>query len=228
MQVSAVIAASGQGSRMGAGVKKQFLLLKGVPILARVVNIFCKHPLIGQIVTVIPPGDMPYARKILKPYCSADDLILIEGAQRRQDSVLAGLQVVDPRSEIVCIHDGVRPLLSESLIERVIEGARRWGAAVPLIPVTDTIKEVNSRGEIEKTVPRLFLRGAQTPQAFRLDLILQAYRNASLLGVEATDDSYLVELAGETVHAVEGEAANIKITCPGDLTTAGALLKEGS
>ena len=225
MQAAAVVAASGLGRRMGTAAKKQYLLLEGIPILARSVNMFVEAPGVMQIIVVIPPGETVQARKILKPYCPLDQLIFTEGGERRQDSVLNGLRLVNRDAELVCIHDGARPLVSKALISATMHAALQWGAAVPVLPVTDTLKEVNADGTINSTVPRDNLRRAQTPQIFRQDLIQEAYRKAEVLGINATDDAYLLELLGFKVFSVPGEPENIKITCPADLQIAEAFMK---
>lgn len=225
--VAAIIAASGQGQRMETGVRKQYLFLEGVPVLARAVNLFVSHETVIQVIVVIPPGDDGYARKILKSFCPMEKLVFVEGGKRRQDSVFNGLQAVLPEAGLICIHDGARPLVSKELVEAVFEAAAEWGAAIPVIPVTDTLKELDYNGLIKGTIRRDSLRRAQTPQVFRHELIREAYHKALVLGVEATDDAYLLELLGETVFAVPGDPANIKITCPQDLLIASALLKKG-
>ncbi len=225
MRAAAIIAASGLGKRMGAAEKKQYLLLEGIPILGRAIGAFLNHPDIKQIVVVVPPGEIVQTRKILKPFCSLEYLVFVEGGKRRQDSVYNGLKVVDPSAPFVCIHDGARPLVSKRLIDAVLEAAMLFGAAVPALPVTDTVKEVAADGFIKGTVSRDKLRCAQTPQVFRQELIREAYRKADLLGIQATDDSYLLELLGFKVITVPGEPENIKITCPYDLKIAAALLK---
>jgi 2-C-methyl-D-erythritol 4-phosphate cytidylyltransferase len=225
MQAAAVIAASGLGRRMGAAAKKQYLLLEGIPILARSVNAFIETPGVSQVIVVIPPGETVQVRKILKPYCPLDQLVLTEGGVRRQDSVFNGLRVVSRAAELVCIHDGARPLVSKTLISVTMLAALEWGAAIPVLPITDTLKEISADGMIKSTVPRDNLRRAQTPQIFRQELIQEAYRKAEVLGIDATDDAYLLELLGFRVFAVPGDPENLKITCPADLQIAEALLK---
>lgn len=227
MQVAALIAASGQGQRMGGEVKKQYVMLEGVPILARTLEIFTHHQVVNQIVVVVPPGETVFARDAIKSFCSLEKTIFVEGGKRRQDSVHLGLQEVSPDVEMVCIHDGVRPFISAGLFDTVLEAALRWGAAVPVIPLTDTLKEISISGMISRTVSRETVRRVQTPQIFRRDLIVEAYRKAQILGVEATDDAYLLEMLGEKICAVAGSPANIKITHPLDLIFAEALLKRG-
>lgn len=225
MQAAAVIVASGLSRRMGAAAKKQYLLLEGIPILARSVNVFIETPGMSQVVVVIPPGETVQVRKILKPYCPLDQLVFAEGGDRRQDSVFNGLRVVNREAELVCIHDGARPLVSKALINATMYAALQWGAAIPVLPVTDTLKEVAADGMIKSTVPRDNLRRAQTPQVFRQDLIQEAYRKAEVLGIDATDDAYLLELLGVRVFTVPGDPENLKITCSADLQIAEALLK---
>jgi 2-C-methyl-D-erythritol 4-phosphate cytidylyltransferase len=227
MRAAAVIAASGQGQRMGTALRKQYIPLEGTPVLARAVNAFAAHGAIGQVIVVVPPGDTEFARKILKSYCPLEKIGFAEGGARRQDSIYNGLQLVDSEAELICIHDGVRPLVTKELIDATLAAALEYGAAVPVIPVTDTLKEVAYDGLIKSTLSRKALRRAQTPQVFRQDLIREAYRKALLLGVEATDDAYLLELLGEPVFTVPGDPANLKITAPHDMQVAAALLKKG-
>jgi len=229
MLATAIIAASGQGRRMASQVKKQYLVLNGIPVLARTIRVFLEHGGFARIVVVVPPGETGQAGKVLKPHLSLDNLILVEGGRRRQDSVYNGLRAIEPAAgELICIHDGARPLLSLSLLNKVLEAAARWGAAVPVIPVTDTLKEVTPEGLIKQTVSRELLRRVQTPQVFRQELIREAYTKAASLGIEATDDAYLVELLGYEIMTVPGEYGNIKITSPEDLLIATALLKGGA
>ncbi len=227
MQIAALIAASGQGQRMGGEVKKQYLMLEGVPVLARSMEIFLHHQAVAQIAVVVPPGETGLARETIKPFCALDKTIFVEGGKRRQDSVSRGLQEISPDMEMICIHDGVRPFVSPSLFEAVLDAALQWGAAIPVIPVTDTLKEIAISGMISRTISRETVRSAQTPQIFRRDLILEAYRKAQLLGIEATDDAYLLELLGERVCAVAGSPSNIKITQPLDLLFAATLIQGG-
>lgn len=227
MQVAVLIAASGQGQRMGGEIKKQYLLLEGVPILARTLEIFIHHQAVNQIVVVVPAEETELARNTIKSFCPLEKICFVEGGKRRQDSVYRGLQVVSRDTEMVCIHDGVRPFVSVELFEAVLKEASKCGAAVPVIPVTDTLKEISISGMVDRTISRETVRRAQTPQIFRHDLIAGAYQKAYILGVEATDDAYLLELLGEKVCTVPGSPSNIKITHPLDLLFAEALLKRG-
>lgn len=227
MKVAVLVAASGQGLRMGGDIKKQYLTLAGIPVLARSLQVFIDHPAVEQIVVIVPKTETGLARETIKPFCSLDKISFVEGGKRRQDSIYLGLQAISGDVGMVCVHDGVRPLAGGELFETVLEAASRYGAAIPVIPVTDTLKEVSFSGIVNRTISRDTIRRAQTPQIFRYDLINEAYRKAHLLGVEATDDAYLLELVGEAVYTVPGSPANIKITTPGDLLFAEALLERG-
>jgi len=226
MRAAAIIAASGQGQRMGAALKKQYMLLQGMPVLSHSVRVFLNHPDVGQVVVVVPPGEVIYVRKTLRPYLALDRLTFAEGGKRRQDSVFNGLKLVNREAKLVCIHDGARPLVTKEMIDAVIEAALKWGAAIPVLPLTDTLKEITAEGFIKNTIPRESVRRSQTPQVFRQDIIREAYHKAELLGIETTDDAYLLEILGYSVVTVPGEPENIKITCPSDLQVASALLKE--
>jgi len=225
MRAAAIIAASGQGYRMGADQKKQYLRLGEMPILAHAVRAFLDHPKVDQVIVVVPPGDLVSARNILKPHLTLGRLVFTEGGRRRQDSVFIGLQLVDHKVELVCIHDGARPLVTKSLIDSALHAAQQWGAAIPVVPVTDTLKEITADGFIKNTIPRESIRRAQTPQVFQRELIREAYRKAELLGIEATDDAYLLEILGYRVASFPGDPENLKITCLSDLDLAAALLK---
>ncbi len=226
-KVAAIIVAAGEGRRMGGPVRKQYLPLEGIPVVARTVRAFEDLNIFRQILVVVPEGDREYCQEIIRPHCRLDLLQLIEGGAARQDSVFMGLKEIGAEIEMVCIHDGVRPLVSKELIISILEGAARYGAAIPGIGVTDTLKELNANETVRSTVSRDKFRLVQTPQAFQRGIILEAYRQAFLLGVEATDDSYLLERLDIGVKVLPGEPHNIKITGPHDLLVASAYLKGG-
>lgn len=228
MHGAVIIVAAGEGQRMGTPVRKQYLTLNGLPILARSVRAFLDLEYTRQMVVAVPPGEVDVVRKILKPFCPPALLTLVEGGQRRQDSVLKALQKVRTELDLVCIHDGVRPLVSQKLIGAVLEAAARNGAAVPAIPVTDTLKEITLRGTVKETLFRYRLRRIQTPQAFRRELIIRAYEKAYQLGLEGTDDAYFLELLEIPVYLVPGDPLNLKITMPHDILAAEAYLRGGS
>ncbi len=226
MKAAAIVVAAGAGERMGVSLRKQYLNLEGMPILVRSLNLFLEHSAIGEVVAVIPPGEGEVVRVLLQPWGDPQRVRLVEGGATRQESVGRGLGVLAPGGELVCIHDAARPLASVDLLEALLRAALKYGAAVPLIPLGDTLKEVGEDGFIVTTPSREKFGLAQTPQVFRRQVIARAYREAAAKGVAATDDASLVEWCGETVRAVPGEFSNVKITTPRDLMLASLLLKE--
>ncbi len=221
-KVAAIIAAAGQGRRFGAA--KQFFLLKGRPILEWSLARFESHPGVDEIVLVLPAPDEGQRRKYvgLFPKVRA----VVKGGGRRQDSVLCGFRALDPESTgIVLVHDAARPLADEALIQRVIEGARRIGAAVPAVPAEDTIKEVDGETVIS-TPDRSRLRRCQTPQGFAFSLLGQALERAERSGWAGNDEAGLVERMGRKVIVVDGDVGNFKITTRRDLKMAEALLED--
>ncbi len=210
---------------MKNSTRKQYLLLEGAPVLVRSARLFLNHPALDRLVVVVPPDDLKEAGSILQQYCPFERLELVGGGTTRQDSVQKGLQVLPQNCEIICVHDAARPLATGALLGRLIAAALEFGAAVPVIGLNDTVKVVGEDEMIVSTPPRGNLRCVQTPQVFRAALIRQAYAEAAASGVQATDDASLVELLGKPVKAVEGEAANLKITSPPDLALASWYLK---
>lgn len=221
--ITALIVAAGQGVRMGTAQRKQYLTLCGRPILAHTLRAFDGCAQVAQIVLVVPESEIDYCRREIVPAAGLrHDPLLVPGGTRRQDSVYRGLQSITTPDDVVLIHDGVRPLVTQQLIERCIEGARQWGACIPVVPVTDTLKRIDARGAVTATVPRETLCKAQTPQAFHLALIQRAHQWAREHDIEATDDASLVERMGAPVHTIAGLPTNIKITSPMDLRRAEA------
>lgn len=224
-RVCAIIASAGKGRRMRAGEKKQYLPLGGRPILARTISVFETSPLVHEIVLVVPEGEVDLCRReIIRPFGFSKIREIVEGGAERQDSVRKGLSVAQG-CDLVMIHDGVRPFLTQDLIERVLMAASRWGAAIPGIPVKDTVKRVKKDGLVMETLEREGLWLVQTPQAFRRELILEAHIRAFEEGILCTDDSALVERLGREVAIVEGSWKNIKITTNQDLELAEMIMK---
>ncbi|MDW7730399.1 MAG: 2-C-methyl-D-erythritol 4-phosphate cytidylyltransferase [Bacillota bacterium] len=222
MKVAAIIAAAGAGLRMLSETRKQYMRLEGMPVLVRSVKLFCDRPDFETVAVVIPAGDEAEVRALLEPFCSSERLLFVEGGQTRQVSVSKGLKALPPSAGLVCIHDAARPLASVVLLEKLLAAAAEYGAAVPVIPLNDTLKEIDPEGFITATLPRDKLRLVQTPQVFRRAIIEKAYREAF---ANATDDASLVELAGFVVRTVPGELTNFKITTPLDIALAALLLK---
>ncbi len=226
MRAAAIIAAAGQGARMGGPMRKQYLQLEGKPVLLRSAELFLNHAAVEEIIVVVPADDTESAAELLQPACPPGTVKIAAGGATRQESISSGLSALSLKSELVCVHDAARPLASEALLDRLLAAAERHGAAVPVITPGDTVKEVNGEGYIISTPDREHLRLVQTPQVFRRDIILSAYRNAAALGLEATDDSALVERMGRPVVTVPGEFSNLKITSPHDLMLAAFWLQE--
>lgn len=221
----AIIPAAGTGSRMRAGVNKQYLLLDGRPILARTLALFESHPRIERICVVSPRDEIDYCRdEVIGRYGFAKVGEIIAGGPTRQDSVANGLNGCGVAADdLVVIHDGVRPFLTGEQLDRVLDAAERCGAAVLGVPVKETIKRVVDGIAVE-TPERCHLWQVQTPQVFRYGLIRTAHEQARADGFTGTDDAMLVERLDRPVAMVEGSYANIKITTPEDLLIARAFL----
>jgi 2-C-methyl-D-erythritol 4-phosphate cytidylyltransferase/2-C-methyl-D-erythritol 2,4-cyclodiphosphate synthase len=218
MHVTAIIAAGGAGLRLGAGVPKQLLDLGGTSILQRSVSAFGRHPDVDEVIV-----SLPRELAAAPPIAPDDgwDFRVVVGGTRRQDSVANAFEVVNPRSDVVLIHDAARPLVSADLISRTIRAAAEYGAAIAAQPVSDTVKRVRRDGgslAVVETIPRESIFLAQTPQAFRVGVL----RDAIALGaaLEVTDEAALAERAGHTVHIVEATSGNLKITTTEDLADA--------
>lgn len=223
--ICAVIVAGGSGSRMKAKVRKQYLRLGGVPIIAHTLMAFDRHPELDRIVLVLPENDLEWCRvDMLAPLSLDHDVQLVAGGCRRQDSVFSGLSAVGVSEGTVLIHDGVRPFVRVSLMNACLAGVKHSGGCIPAIPATDTLKQVDANGVILGTLDRQQIRLAQTPQTFSLDLIRRAHQLADQRGFTATDDASIAEFAGETVTVVPGDPDNIKITTPADLSIARVIL----
>jgi 2-C-methyl-D-erythritol 4-phosphate cytidylyltransferase len=218
-KVGAVIVAAGRGERMG-GVDKMLAPLGGRPVLARVVGVFQECPAIDEIAVVLGEHNIEAGKKLVQGLSKV--VAVCRGGERRQDSVLAGINKLGGCRWLV-IHDGARPLLTEALITSGLAAASESGAAACAVPVTDTIKLAGDDDYVGETLPRKRLWAAQTPQVFRSDIIAAAYRQAP---AEFTDDAALVERAGYRVKLYKGSYGNIKITTPAHLALAGVLLGE--
>jgi 2-C-methyl-D-erythritol 4-phosphate cytidylyltransferase/2-C-methyl-D-erythritol 2,4-cyclodiphosphate synthase len=221
MHVTAIIAAAGAGRRLGAPVPKQLLDIGGRSILERSVTAFTSHDRVDDVIVVLPPGliDAPHA---WMEGGGAAAIRVVAGGSRRQESVANAFASVSPTTDVVLVHDAARPFVSAGLISRAIDAAASHGAAIAAIPARDTIKQVERRGDdvvISATIPRDAIYLAQTPQAFRRE-VLSAAVAIGRTGVEATDEAMLAERAGHRVHVIEGDPANVKITTADDLDAA--------
>lgn len=224
-QAAAIIAAAGRGSRFGGPLPKVFVPLAGRPMLEWSLRAYGACERIDDIVLVVAAELVDEAWRIVEEGGHRSVLAVVAGGEERAASVRAGLEalrIADP--EIVCVHDGARPLVDPATIERSIDAALKYGAAVTAIPATDTIKRCAADGRIEATPRRCDLYHAQTPQSFRYRLLLEAYERAEREGADVTDDSSLVERTGHPVYVSEGDPDNLKITTPRDLERAEWML----
>lgn len=224
MKVTALIPSAGLGKRMGVERPKQFLTIKGIPILLYTLRVFESTPEINEINLIIHKGEEGYCQKIIEEYHLKKVLKIVFGGKTRQDSVHNGLKEVGTDTDIVVIHDGVRPFVTEEMIIKSIRIANYSGGAVVAIPVRDTPKSVTEKGIIEKSVNRSNLWLAQTPQTFRLEIIKEGYQKAYVDNFFGTDDASLVERLGYKVKVIEGSYANIKITTSEDIILAQRML----
>ncbi|MBI4728294.1 MAG: 2-C-methyl-D-erythritol 4-phosphate cytidylyltransferase [Acidobacteria bacterium] len=216
----AIVAAAGSGERLGCREPKAFHPVAGVPMLERVLDVVSRVALDG-IVVVVPAGWEESARaSVGRRFARA---VVVAGGASRRESVRLGLGAVAEDAEAVVVHDASRPLVSPDLIERALAALAGASGAVCAVPVVDTLKRVEG-DRIAGTVPREWLWRAQTPQAFRAAALREAHARAAAEGIEATDDSALVERCGEPVVVVQGEERNMKITTAADLALAEALL----
>jgi 2-C-methyl-D-erythritol 4-phosphate cytidylyltransferase len=218
-KVAAIIVAAGASRRM-AGRDKLLAELGGKPLLVSTLNAFVNSPLVDEVVLVVSDPNLEHMKALCKQYKLEKVGSVVSGGARRQDSVAAGLREV--AGGWVLIHDGARPLITAQLITAVLSAAVATGAAVPALPVIDTIKQTEGH-RVVRTLDRHNLYNIQTPQAFRYEILQQAYRVSE---IEATDDAQLVEQAGVTVSLCEGSYDNIKVTTPLDLDLARLLLNK--
>jgi 2-C-methyl-D-erythritol 4-phosphate cytidylyltransferase/2-C-methyl-D-erythritol 2,4-cyclodiphosphate synthase len=225
-QVAAVVVAAGQGLRAGGEIPKQFRRIAGETLLERALSAFAEAPDVTFVQPVIRPDDVDLVRRLTG---GMNVLEPVAGGATRQASVRAGLEaLVACTPDIVLVHDAARPFASASLITRAIAAAEKTGAAIPALPVTDTVKRIDSTGTIEATLDRNSIRLVQTPQAFAFPALFDAHRRALAQGRnDFTDDAALAEWAGLKVSVFAGEPGNIKFTTPEDFARAEAIQSAG-
>lgn len=224
-----IIPAAGSGQRMGLPIPKQFIELKGVPVLVRTVRCFLAESSINQIVIALPEEHIESTQKLLGDFLTSSELTkltLVPGGDSRQESVLAGMNALSPETEIVLVHDGARPFVSSEIIRNCRQTAIEKGAAIVAIQVRDTIKQVDDNGRITATIDRRNLWQAQTPQAAKRELLDKAYELARSNKFQGTDEASLLEHADIPVMIVNGSDYNIKITRRDDLKIAEGILED--
>jgi 2-C-methyl-D-erythritol 4-phosphate cytidylyltransferase len=227
MRTLAIVLAGGAGKRMGTSTNKQFLLLNNKPIIVHTLQVFQECKPIDGIYLVVNHKDLPIIQEeILEQYHFNKILKLVIGGRLRQDSVRNGLEAIDEACDIVTIHDAARPFISPSFIEKSIFLMEMFDAIIPAIPAKDTIKAISKEGFVMKTLERDTLWQVQTPQTFKYELIIKAYREGMAKKLCGYDDSTFIEYLGKKVKVMEGSPYNIKITTPEDLIFAKGLLSQ--
>lgn len=217
--VGAVIVAAGSGTRM-AGGDKLFTEVAGRPLLAHAIAPLQECTAVGRMVLVMAPLNLKRGRELVEQHGFTKVSTLTKGGERRQDSVRLGLEALG-ECDYVVVHDGARPLVTPELIERGLETARATGAAVPAVPLADTVKEADLDGVVLRTLDRSSLWAVQTPQIFRYDLLVRAHYE---IKADVTDDAAMVEALGERVRRFEGDRRNLKVTTIEDLRLVESLL----
>ncbi len=226
MKVTAIVPAAGSGERMSTkkGPRKPFFVVDGKPILIHTLLKLQRSNYINSIVAVVHKDDLAKWRRQVKRFGIGGAVKVVPGGKTRSESVKNGLSRIDPDTDIVFIHDGVRPLISRSMILKSIKACRRFGASVCAVPVVSTIKSVSDNLMIKDTPKRRGLYIAQTPQVFKKKIIDEAYKKGRSALNKATDDCVLVERIGRRIKIVPGSYRNIKVTTPEDLIFLNAML----
>lgn len=222
--ISAIVLAGGRGKRMNYHKSKQFIEIKGKPVLVYTLEKFIYNKSIDEVILVLPEDEVDYCKKeVLQRYSLKVDRIVI-GGKERQDSVFNALEAME-KADIVLIHDGARPFINEKIIEEGIKYANIYGAAAPGVTPKDTIKVKNEDNISVDTPDRNMLVAVQTPQCFKYDEIYQCHRKIKEENAIVTDDTSVVERYGHKVYLYEGDYTNIKITTPEDLILAERLIQ---
>lgn len=220
-EIYVVIVAGGKGTRMGMALPKQFLLLNGKPVLYHTLVAFIKTLPNARFRLVLPEDDISKLNMVLQHIEERIDLEIFSGGENRFESVRNGIANL-PDNALVLVHDGVRPFVSETLIRQCISEAEIYGSAIPCLAVTDSIRSVE--GDHPKPIDRTYLRSIQTPQAFRSELLIPAFRQDHRDSF--TDEASVVEQTGVQIHLIKGERFNIKITTPEDLILAESIANQ--
>ena len=227
-KIGVIIPAAGKGTRMNHYFPKQFLPLRGHPIIYYTLKVFQEQDLVEEIIVAVEEDFQEYMEeKVVKQESFTKIKEIVTGGKSRQESVYRGL-IKSKGWDWVIIHDAVRPFLSQSLLEKTIEMMQKRKAVTVGIPLQDTLKEVTKKETILRTLPRNNLWMIQTPQAFSYSLIMEAHEKARKEKFEGTDDASLVERMGKEVYLIKGTPLNIKITTPADLLLAQAIMETGN
>ena len=224
MKVSAIIVAAGSGKRLGLATPKAFVTIDRTSLLLRALQAVGALEILDEVVVGVPVGARKSARAEVDAAQLQIPVKITEGGAERQDSVRLALMLTSAEADLIVVHDAARPFATPAMFSSCIAAAVQSGAAVVAVPVADTLKQVEN-GTIVSTVPRDGLWQAQTPQAFRRDLLVWAHEWAIRERITVTDDAYLFERLGLTVQVVQGSAINLKITTPDDLRIGEALAR---
>ena len=220
-----VIVAAGTGSRMNMGINKQFIKLEGKEIIAYTIEKFYNNSNIEDIVVVVKEDEFEFFKEEILDKYNFKNIKIAYGGKERQDSVYNGLKLLDEKCDVVLIHDGARPFVSDKIIDKSIEEAKEHKAIVVGVPVKDTIKVIDNDKNIVDTPNRSVLWAVQTPQTFDYNILIHAYKDAFKNGFYGTDDAMLVERIGYKVKMLEGSYNNIKITTQEDLNIGSQILR---
>lgn len=221
--ISAIVLAAGKGERLKAGCSKPLVKINGLPMLVYSLKRFSLDPSIKEIVLVVNKLNRAAVLAAVKKYRIRKITHIVIGGKRRQDSVYRGLAKFDRRANLVLIHDSARPFIDKKLLSCVIKAAGKYAAAILAVPLKATVKRITPRYFVKNTLKRDGLWEIQTPQVFKKELVLEAYKR--FVNVEATDDAALVEKLGAKIRLVRGSYFNIKVTTPEDLILAEAIAR---
>ncbi len=225
VKIAAVIVAAGKGRRFRKNIKKQYYPIKGKQIIVWTINAFDRNNRIDEIIIVVEKRDKEYFfKEILERFHFSKNIRLAEGGPMRQDSVYNGIKSISEDIDIVMVHDGVRPFVSDEIINKVIDESIKEGAVITAVKQNDTAIYAKG-GYIEEFIDREFVYRVQTPQAFRREMIIRGFEKAYEDGFYGTDESSLIVRMGKKVKIVEGSLDNIKITSQEDLNIADKILK---
>ena len=226
MKTIAIIPAGGSGRRLKAALSKQYLMLDKLPVLVHTLRVFQQTTAIDQVILVVPENDIAFVRdEFIQEYCLTKVANIVAGGAERQDSVRNGMAAIEDKCDVAVIHDGVRPFVTQGMIQQVVAATRSNQAASIGVKAKETIKQTEDNDLVVKTLPRQHLWQTQTPQAFHFDILQKAYAAAERDNFYGTDDASLVERIGVSVKMLAGSYENIKITTPEDLIFAESLLK---
>jgi 2-C-methyl-D-erythritol 4-phosphate cytidylyltransferase len=220
VSVVVIIPAAGSGTRFGGPLPKQFQSLAGKPLIQHVIERFLLEPSVVRVV-------VPVAEALIPSVKNTERVTFVVGGATRQQSVIRGVEAAGD-AELIAVHDAARPLFSSAIFQAVCDAAREYGAALPVVPVSDTIHVMNDDATIERTLDRSELGAAQTPQCFRADVLQDVLMRAQHEGIEGTDEAGMAVRFGYEVKGVPGDPRNLKITVPEDLAIAESYLAQWS